>query len=138
VTQVAAGSPDAPSGLQLLIANLPGRGLGGAVSDGRALAKATEGAGSLPAALGAKTRAGLAARSRTVAGQVPDVARGRHLAHGDARAAVATGAATIAQAATGQSNNPYAGLAGNGIGVVVNPTRRQVGKAALNAGALPW
>jgi hypothetical protein len=142
VTQVAAGSPDAPSGLQLLIANLPGRGLGGAVNDGRALARATDGgARSLPGALGGKTRAGLADRSRTLGGQLSEqahVTRGRHLAHGDARAAAATGAATIAQAAAGQSDNPYAGLAGSGIGVVVNPTRRQVGKAALNAGALPW
>lgn len=142
VAQVVAGSPDAPNGLQLLIANLPSRGAGAALSDGRALARATDGgARSLPEAFGAKTRAGLAERSQAQGGHLSEqahVARGRQLAHGDARAAVATGAATAGQVATGQDGSPYPGLAGNGIGVVVNPTRRQIGKAVLNAGTLPW
>jgi hypothetical protein len=137
-TQLATGDPNAPSLLQLPLDVLPS--LGGAVGDARALA-AQRDAGSLGDAFAAKTRAGLAARSRTQGGHLSEaqhVARGREMSHGDARAAVASGAATVAQQATGQGGNPVVGSGVGGIGVVVNPKKRQLGKAALNAAQQPW
>jgi hypothetical protein len=134
LAQHAVGSPNAPNALALLVSSLPTRGIGAAISDARKLNTAREETTSLWEAFGAKTRTELADRVKDSAGMTfeEQVAAGRELAQGNARAAVAFGAVNVGAAVNGTYGDPGPTLLSNGVAFLVNPSVGQLTKSVLN------